>query len=112
MDFVVETSGKGICKMGAVIPFEALFPSSHEVILQSPAQSLLSPLRPPCHLSALSSHSPSGGWGGRESPQLPVMTSCPLLSPQHWLMNLVSLKTPKSKDHSSLISTFPHKVLP
>lgn len=110
MDFVVETSGKGICKMGAVIPFEPLFPSSHEVILQSLAEGLLSPLWPPCHLSALSSHSP--GAGERESPQLPVVTSCPLLCPQHWLINLMSLKAPKSEDHSSLISTFPHKVLP
>lgn len=78
MDFVVETSGKGICKMGAVIPFEALFPSSHEVILQSPAQSLLSPLRPPCHLSALSSHSPSGGWGGEGKSTTPSHDFLPL----------------------------------
>lgn len=65
VDFVVETSGKGICKMGAVIPFEPLFPTSHEVILQSLAQGLLS--QGHHAISLLLAPTALGGWEGKST---------------------------------------------
>lgn len=57
VDFLVETSRSGICKMGAIIPHKPIFPSrlglSSDAWLRA-----FPPVRPPCHLPALSSHSP------------------------------------------------------
>lgn len=58
VDFLVGTSGSGICEMGAVISREPSFPSHHGVIFQGLAQGLLPPVRAQCHLPSLSSHSP------------------------------------------------------
>lgn len=84
--------------MGAVISHEPLFPSHHGVILQGLAQSLLSPERPPRHLPQ-----------PRPESAPPNHDLCPLLSPQGWLMYLLSLQAPKSE---RLISTFPSKCCP
>lgn len=39
VDFLVETSGKGICKVGAVILLKPLFPTHHGATIQDLAGS-------------------------------------------------------------------------
>lgn len=106
VDFLVETSGNGICKVGAVILLKPLFPTHHGATIQDLAQSLLPPVRPPCHLPAVGSHSPG----------LKVHTTshalCPLLSPQGWFMHLISIQAPKSEGPEFTDFHLPLKMLP